>query len=240
MVSQSSGRESPQPAVLLLALVAVLVAGCGGGGAGSGQPESTASAAPSRAGAFDPPAAAEPSDIDTTGQIPTDDHASVDGTATDDASGPAGQWDENPFAGSSNGPGSSGQTGDDARTPAVVSATPSEISDGTRMDDGLGIATGASTETVGSTETSAHEITVSWVPPTLRVDGSLLDDLAGYRIYFGQGVDASSRVLQVDDPAATAWTVGDLGPGTWYVKMTAFDGSGRESDYSNTATATIP
>ena len=247
MASQFSGSESRQmPArvlALVLVLAAVLAAGCGGGGGsgGSGQPDVSAPAAPPPAVPSSSTGTAGAGDAATSTQIPRDQGAADDAIGSDAASDPAEVWDDNPLGSPSNSNGSSVPAGVAAGAPPAVSATPTETGNVAQADTGLGNADGAtSTETVGTSEATAGTITVTWIPPTTRVDGSVLDDLAGYRIYCDKTVDGSMHVVPVDDPAATVWTVDGLAPGTWRVRMTALDSRGRESDYSNTATTTLP
>ncbi len=75
-------------------------------------------------------------------------------------------------------------------------------------------------------------VSLDWVAPTENVDGTPLTDLTAYRIYYGAGSRSYDDVLDLPDPAATSYTV-DLVSGTYYVAMTAIDGDGNESAYSN-------
>jgi hypothetical protein len=75
-------------------------------------------------------------------------------------------------------------------------------------------------------------VELSWVAPEENVDGSALTDLAGYRIYYGTSTRSYSDRVDLSDPAATAHTL-TLASGDYYVAMTALDGEGNESGYSN-------
>lgn len=75
-------------------------------------------------------------------------------------------------------------------------------------------------------------VSLSWVAPEENVDGSALTDLAGYRIYFGTASRSYSDMVELDEPAATSHTL-TLASGDYYVAMTALDGEGNESGYSN-------
>ncbi|HEY5646246.1 MAG TPA: hypothetical protein VIS76_09905 [Pseudomonadales bacterium] len=74
-------------------------------------------------------------------------------------------------------------------------------------------------------------VPVSWVAPTQNVDGSALTDLAGYRIYYGTQSRAYSNMTDVA-ATQTSHTL-SLASGDYYVAMTALDGEGNESTYSN-------
>ena len=73
---------------------------------------------------------------------------------------------------------------------------------------------------------------LSWVPPTENVDGSALTDLAGYKIYYGDQSRSYLGSVDVGDVSATSLNV-ILATGEYFVAMTAFDGDGNESTYSN-------
>jgi hypothetical protein len=75
-------------------------------------------------------------------------------------------------------------------------------------------------------------VTLSWVAPAENVDGSQLDDLAGYRIYYGEQSRSYSDVAEVADAAASSHTL-SLVTGEYYLAMTALDQEGNESGYSN-------
>jgi len=78
----------------------------------------------------------------------------------------------------------------------------------------------------------APAITVSWDPNTE-------EDLAGYRIHYGTAPGSYSASVTVG-PAKTSHQLARLMPETtYYVAMTAYDGSGNESGYSDEAHATI-
>jgi hypothetical protein len=75
-------------------------------------------------------------------------------------------------------------------------------------------------------------VDLRWVAPTENVDGSPLTDLDGYRIYYGQFSRDYSGMVDVDDSGVTAHSL-DLASGDYFLAMTAVDGEGNESAYSN-------
>ena len=80
---------------------------------------------------------------------------------------------------------------------------------------------------------------LSWTAPTQNSDGSPLTNLAGYKVYWGssQGNYPNSRTI--NNPGITEYLVENLGPGTWYFVVTAFNSAGVESGFSNVASKTI-
>lgn len=75
-------------------------------------------------------------------------------------------------------------------------------------------------------------VTLEWDPPTENVDGSPLDDLVGYRIYYGQFSGSYSDELAVPDENSTRHEM-SLPSGSYYFAMTSLDVDGNESALSN-------
>lgn len=85
----------------------------------------------------------------------------------------------------------------------------------------------------------AGEAKVSWTAPTQRVDGSALDNLAGYRVLWGTAPRNYSAEALINDPSTLTYTILELPPGTHYFAVTAFDADGLESAYSAEVSKTI-
>jgi hypothetical protein len=86
---------------------------------------------------------------------------------------------------------------------------------------------------------SSGSATLRWTPPTEREDGSVLDNLAGYRVNYGQDQASLDTVIVLENPGLTSYVVDNLDAGTWYFAVTAFDEEGRESDFSNVGSKMI-
>jgi hypothetical protein len=67
-----------------------------------------------------------------------------------------------------------------------------------------------------------------WEVPASKVDGSPLDDLAGYRILYGHDAADLDNSVLIDDPAVTSFQVTALGSGTWYFAVVAVNAGGLE------------
>jgi hypothetical protein len=93
--------------------------------------------------------------------------------------------------------------------------------------------------TVNVVGTAAGSLTVSWMPPLERADGSALTNLAGYKIYWGTAPGDYANTVTIDTPGVTSYVLEQLSPGTYYLVMTAFDAAGVESGRSNVATVEI-
>jgi hypothetical protein len=75
-------------------------------------------------------------------------------------------------------------------------------------------------------------LNVSWVAPTENNDGTPLNDLDGYRIYYGDTSGVYAAPVEVTDITATSIAL-SLPSGSYYVAMTAMNRNGDESGYSN-------
>jgi hypothetical protein len=71
--------------------------------------------------------------------------------------------------------------------------------------------------------------TLSWTPPTERVDGTPIGELAGYRVLYGRGSGKYDRAAEIDNPGVTRYVVEDLGPGNWFFAVTVRTADGLES-----------
>jgi len=81
--------------------------------------------------------------------------------------------------------------------------------------------------------------TLSWTPPTSNTDGSPLNDLAGYRVYWGTSPTSLSNSVTVANPGLATYVVGQLTPAVWHFAVTAYTTTGYESSYSNVASKTV-
>lgn len=74
---------------------------------------------------------------------------------------------------------------------------------------------------------------LSWIAPTMNVDGSALTDLAGFVISYGTSATALSQSISIDNPSVDRYVVEGLETGkTYYFGVRAVASSGAESDLS--------
>jgi len=78
---------------------------------------------------------------------------------------------------------------------------------------------------------------LSWAAPTTNTDGTPLTNLAGYKVYYG--TSSGNYGAPVNIGSQTSYSVTGLNAGTYYFAVTAYDGSGNESSFSNEVTKTI-
>jgi hypothetical protein len=81
--------------------------------------------------------------------------------------------------------------------------------------------------------------TLSWQPPPAKVDGSPLDDLAGYRICYGRDPEDLDHSIFIENPAQTSFEFSTLGSGTWYFAVIAINAEGLEGPATPAATKSI-
>lgn len=83
-----------------------------------------------------------------------------------------------------------------------------------------------------------NSATLTWDAPTTNEDGTPLNDLAGYNIYYGTSSGVYTTTIPTEN--IITYTVGNLIPGIYYFVVTAVDTSGNESNYSNEVNKAIP
>jgi hypothetical protein len=89
---------------------------------------------------------------------------------------------------------------------------------------------------------SASHLSLAWDAPYINADGSGLNDLAGYRIYYGLASTGAyappCNSYYLDVPNLTVFALSGLAEGgLYFVQITARDLSGNESTCSNEASA---
>lgn len=95
------------------------------------------------------------------------------------------------------------------------------------------------TRTVAQTCDSSRTARLSWETCSRNTDGSALTNLAGTRIFYGRSAGEFVRSLQIATPSATAWTITDLDPATWYFVARCYNSEGVESANSNQVTKIV-
>ncbi len=75
--------------------------------------------------------------------------------------------------------------------------------------------------------------TLTWSIPTQRTDGSQLNNLSGFNVYYGQTSGDYANKIIVNNAGITNYVVDNLSSGPWFFIVTAFDANGLESNPSN-------
>lgn len=74
--------------------------------------------------------------------------------------------------------------------------------------------------------------TLVWQAPSENLDGTPLQDLAGFKVHWGERSRQYTGSRLIDSPTTTSWEP-DIEPGTYYFAVTAIDEDGTSSWYSN-------
>jgi hypothetical protein len=93
--------------------------------------------------------------------------------------------------------------------------------------------------TVSVNQISTGNATLDWIPPTQNSDGTVLTDLAGYRVHYGTSPDQLTQSVRIANPGLTSYVVDDLAPGTWYFAITTYSAAGKESVLSGVISTKI-
>lgn len=93
--------------------------------------------------------------------------------------------------------------------------------------------------TSGGSSTTSGAATLNWTPPTTNSDGSVLTNLAGYKIYYGTSATNLASSITVSNAGLTSYVVSSLSSGTWYFAIKSVNSLGVESALSNTVSKTI-
>lgn len=81
-----------------------------------------------------------------------------------------------------------------------------------------------------------NDVELTWVAPTHNEDGTILFDLAGYKLYYGRVGESLSESDEISNANATSYLFEGLDSGNWRFVVTAFNFAGQESRFSTEAT----
>lgn len=126
-----------------------------------------------------------------------------------------------------------------------VSGTPGDQDVGTYSGIRITVSDGTATAALGPfsitvQQVSLGSVTLNWTPPTQNEDGTPLTDLAGYRFLWGPSAGNYPNSVTVNNPGITSYVIDNLAPGTYVFAAKAVNSAGVESQFSNTASKTIP
>mgnify|MGYP001818416827 FL=1 len=125
-----------------------------------------------------------------------------------------------------------------------LSGQPTLGNSGNYSNISISVSDGTASASLASFAMSVNQMgnlstTLSWTAPTQNEDGSMLEDLAGYKIYWGTTPGNYTNSATIDTIGTTTYVVENLSPGTYEFVATAYNTSGVESRYSNPATKVL-
>ena len=80
---------------------------------------------------------------------------------------------------------------------------------------------------------------LQWEVPPAKLDGSPLDNLAGYRILYGRSPDDLDRSVFIEGATVNTYEFSDLEGGIWYFAVAAVNANGLEGPPSTAAMKSI-
>jgi len=212
--------------------------GCGGGGDGASAPSASAN----------PPAAAAPAPAPVVVNAPP----TISASTLDDAQVGA-SFDYQPVASDPEGdalqfsaanlPAWASLDPTSGRISGIPAATDVGVYESVRItvaDATHQVAGDAFSITVLQPPDSGTGVaTVQWAAPALKVNGSPLDDLAGYRVLYGRDSADLDQSVIITDPTLTSYQFSTLPAGTWYFAVVAVNACGLEGPATALASKTI-
>ena len=125
-----------------------------------------------------------------------------------------------------------------------LNGTPSAAQVGTYANITISVSDGTVSTTLPAfsiqvVALATGSVTLSWTPPTQNTDGSPLNNLAGYRVYWGTSQGNYPNSVTITNPGLATYVVGQLTPAQWHFAVTAYTTAGVESAYSNVASKTV-
>jgi hypothetical protein len=210
--------------LLLPALVIALVHGCGGGHPERAQPAAVLDKPPSST-SLAPSAANNAPTIKNVG----DEYARVGETYAFQPAAADADGDALNFTATNLPPWASIDPDS-----GLITGTPGPMDEGAYEAIVIAVAdAGRRVETTPFTITvmgdaASGVATLRWEVPPSKLDGSPLDDLAGYRILYGRKADDLDQSVLIDDPAVTTYEFTTLTKGIWYFAVVGVNSGGLE------------
>jgi len=126
----------------------------------------------------------------------------------------------------------------------TLSGTPTLANVGSYSNIRISVSDGTDSTNLNSfaidvTQVALGSATLSWSAPTANEDGTSLQDLAGFKIYYGRESGNYTNEIRIDNESVTTYLVDNLTPDTYYFVATAFNDDGIESRYSGEAVKAV-
>jgi hypothetical protein len=126
----------------------------------------------------------------------------------------------------------------------TLSGTPTAADAGTYANIQISVSDGKASAVlpafaISVNQMSAGNATLDWMPPTENTDGSVLTNLAGYKVHYGTSPDQLTQVEKLTNPGLTSYVVDNLSAGTWYFSVSSYSANGTESSSSGVVSTAI-
>lgn len=80
--------------------------------------------------------------------------------------------------------------------------------------------------------TKRYQVTLQWSQELLDINDRPLNDLSGFKIQYGESVEALDQVIMINDPTSRVAVIDNLTAGEYYVSVKSLTTSGLESESS--------
>jgi len=125
-----------------------------------------------------------------------------------------------------------------------LSGTPSASDVGSHEEIQISVSDGSHTASLAQfainvESASATSVSLAWAAPTQNTDGSVLTNLAGYKIHYGSQSGHYTQTVTLSNASLTRYVLDNLASGTYFFAITAVTSTGAESDLSGEASKTI-
>ena len=125
-----------------------------------------------------------------------------------------------------------------------ISGTPTSGQVGTYSNIRISVSDGTTSTSLAAFSiqvvgTATGSAMLTWTPPTQNTDGSPLNNLAGYRVYWGTQQGNYPNSVTLSNPGLASYVVDQLTPAQWYFVVTAYSSTGVESSFSNIASKQV-
>jgi large repetitive protein len=129
-------------------------------------------------------------------------------------------------------------------TTGTLTGKPAAASAGTYANIVISVSNGSANASLPAFSITVNQVsngsaTLNWTSVTQNTNGSVLTNLAGYKIHYGTSANALNTVVVLANPSLTTYLVPNLSPGTWYFGVSAYASNGTEGVLSNVGAKTI-
>ena len=126
----------------------------------------------------------------------------------------------------------------------ALTGTPAAANAGTYTNIVISVSDGTASASLPAFTITVNQISngsamLDWTSVTQDTNGTVLTNLAGYKVYYGTSPSAMNTIVVLSNPSLTTYLVTNLSPGTWYFCVTAYASGGSESALSNASMSRI-
>jgi hypothetical protein len=115
--------------------------------------------------------------------------------------------------------------------------TPTSTSVGTYSNVVISVSDGTNTTALAAfaitiNPSPTKSVTLNWTAPVANTDGTILNDLTGYKVFYGSASGQYTASVDLPGAGVNSAVLEGLKAGTWYFSIKSVNSAGVESDYS--------